>query len=95
MIDSISSTFIHIQEEIDPPFLLEKLISEVCSFCLEEIKISFTLSNPFVSICKKSLSCIVSELISFEPKSLQYLHAFGVDLTTFLLAQLKRDIEEK
>ena len=67
----------------------EKLINEVCSSCLKEMKDSFTLSNSIVSIHSKSLSCILSELISFECKSLQYLHVFGVDLTTFLLVPLK------
>ena len=67
----------------------EKLINEVCSSCLKEMKDSFTLSNSIVSIHSKSLSCILSELISFEHKSLQYLHAFGVDLTTLLLVPSK------
>ena len=48
----------------------------------ERNKNSFTLSNSIVSIRKKSLTCILSELISFEHKSLQYLHAFCVDLIT-------------
>ena len=67
----------------------EKLINEVCSSCLKEMKDSFTLSNSIVSIHSKSLSCILSELISFGRKSLQYLHAFGANLTTFLLVPLK------
>ena len=68
---------------------LEKLINEVCSSCLKEMKNSFTLSNSIVSIHSKSLSCILSKLISFECKTLQYLHAFGIHLTTFLLVPLK------
>ena len=53
------------------------------------MKNSFTLSNSNVSIHSKSLSCILSEFISFERKSFQYLHALSVDLTTFLLVLLK------
>ena len=67
----------------------EKFINEVCSSFLKEMKNSFTLSNLIISIDSKSLSCILRELISFERESLQYLHAFGVDLTTFLLVPLK------
>ena len=68
---------------------LGKLINEVCSSCQKEMKNTFTYSNSIVSIHSKSLSCILSELISFELKSLQYLHAFGIDLTMFLLLPLK------
>ena len=74
---------------------LEKLINEACSSCLKEMKNSFTLTNSIVSIHSDSLSCILSELISFEQKSLQYLHAFDVDLTTFLLVPLKWNLGEK
>ena len=68
---------------------LEKLINEVCSYCLKEMKDRFTMSNSIVSIHSKSLSCILSEFISFEHKSLQYLHVFGVILLTFLLVPFK------
>ena len=74
---------------------LEKLINEAFSSCLKEMKNSFTLTNSIVSIHSNSLSCILSELISFEQKSLQYLHAFDVDLTKFLLVPLKWNIAEK
>ena len=61
---------------------LEKLIIEVSSSCLKEIKIVLPLEIQFFPYAIQSLTCILSELISFEHKSLQYLHAFCVDLIT-------------